>query len=1370
MTSSATTSTSATSSTSSPSVILLGTNNSNQLQSLIAINSTQIPIELSKGGNYAAWRSQFENLLFGYGLMGYLDGTKRCPPEVIKTPPLSSTETTTQETTPNPDYHIWLRQDRLLLHAIQVTCTGAAQSIVTRSTSSAQAWDKLESTYANRSNTRKLGLLDSLTNVSIADKSVTDYMQGIKNILDNLELIGHSVDDGAAVIHTLNGLGPTYLPLASAIRARDSPISFEELYDKLLDYEAFLKREDTKKGIPQVTAQFNQRTSNRRGRGYQGHSPSHMTQNQSGGSGNTNFNSRQNFGSSYAGGSRNFSGPGGSYRPSHSPHFTQQWRPPTSNSQSRPVCQLCDKVGHTARVCRSRPQPDSQAWPQAHHMTTEQPSPQNNWVLDTGASHHMTSDLQNLSLHSEYGGTEDIMVGDGKTIPITHTGSTSLSTPTNTFHLKHVLCSPHISQNLVSVSQFCSHNNTSVEFFPDYFLVKDLTTGASLVRGRNEGNLYVWPLSSRPSTSVSSAHQYFMSSQHNVSSQSWHCRLGHPSQPVLQRLLSSHSLPVTRSDTTVSHCSACLCNKSHKLPFGISTLTCNKPFEVLFTDVWGPAHVQSFDKNKYYVIFVDYFSKYTWLYPLKNKSDVPIVFRRFKLLVENFFNTRIKTVYSDGSGEAQSLGLDLQNLGIQHLKSPPHTPEHVGTAERKHRHVVETALTLLHYASMPPKYWSLAFNAAVYLINRMPTKVLGHHSPYFLLFGREPNYRKLRVFGCLCYPWLRPYTSHKLQPRSRPCVFVGYSTEHSAYLCLDRSTGKIFVSRHVVFVEQNFPFSNTAGPSLQSSATQVSNWIASPALQNFVQPGVESLPSPHSFPQPDSTLPDIIPIHIAPAPGTRLPPAVPTQVGRSQPDGTVQPAIMEPIPADPLPTHRSTSCPPSPESAPLPTSPAQPAPNVIQTRSKNQVFKPKTIFDLHVTTHPVPSTEPTTMLQARKFLEWRNAMSAEYDALVKNGTWTLVPSHSSQNVIGCKWIFRIKRHPDGSVARYKARLVAKGFHQRPGIDFTETFSPVVKPVTVRLILTIAVTNDWPLRQLDVNNAFLQGSLSDDVYMSQPPGFVDAALPHHVCKLRKAIYGLRQAPRAWYNELRTFLLATGFINSQCDTSLFILRRSGHTLYLLVYVDDIIVTGSANSQVWEFIAALALRFSLKDLGQLSFFLGVEATHSASGIFLSQQKYIRDLLTRTNMLEANTVSTPLSLTDTLKLVDGSAPTDATQYRQIVGSLQYLSLTRPDVSFAVNKLSQYMHRPTTNHWNAVKRVLRYLKGSLSHGLLIRRSSPTTLHAFADADWAGDPDDQRSTTAYVVFLGTTPISWSSKKQHTVARSTTEAEYRAIASTAAELN
>ncbi|GAB2303645.1 hypothetical protein Dimus_038792 [Dionaea muscipula] len=227
-------------------------------------------------------------------------------------------------------------------------------------------------------------------------------------------------------------------------------------------------------------------------------------------------------------------------------------------------------------------------------------------------------------------------------------------------------------------------------------------------------------------------------------------------------------------------------------------------------------------------------------------------------------------------------------------------------------------------------------------------------------------------------------------------------------------------------------------------------------------------------------------------------------------------------------------------------------------------------------------------------------MAQEYEALCRNETWDLVSPDFASNVVGCKWVFRVKYKPDGSLDKYKARLVAKGFHQRPGCDFTETFSPVIKPVTVRTVLDFRRFFGLPLRQLDVNNAFLQGRLSEDVFMEQPPGFLDKTFPHHVCKLKKAIYGLKQAPRAWYTELRNFLLQVGFINSVADSSLFIYRRDHLVLYLLVYVDDIIVTGSDSVALDNMIQRLSTRFSLKDLGSLTYFLGVEVHMHPKGLF--------------------------------------------------------------------------------------------------------------------------------------------------------------------------
>lgn len=414
-------------------------------------------------------------------------------------------------------------------------------------------------------------------------------------------------------------------------------------------------------------------------------------------------------------------------------------------------------------------------------------------------------------------------------------------------------------------------------------------------------------------------------------------------------------------------------------------------------------------------------------------------------------------------------------------------------------------------------------------------------------------------------------------------------------------------------------------------------------------------------------------------------------------------------------------------------------------------------------------TEPRTVKQALSDDIWRDSMSHEFNAQVQNRTWSLVPRAPHQNIIDTKWIYKYKYAADGTVLRPKSRLVAKGYNQRKGIDYTETFSPVIKSSTIRLILDIAITRDWPIKQLDVNNAFLQGTLTEEVYISQPEGFIDANYPNHVCRLHKALYGLKQAPRAWYQELRNYLLSLGFVNSLADASLFILKHGSHMTYILVYVDDIIVTGSNSCYIQNTLDALASRFSIKDPEDLHYFLGLEAHRTPQGLHLTQRRYILDLLTRCNMLDAKPVTTLMATSPKLSLNSGTPLSDPTTYRATVGSLQYLALTRPDISYAVNRLSQYMHIPTSEHWQAAKRLLRYLAGTSSHGIFFHRRNNNNLHTFSDADWAGDPDDYVSTQAYIVYLGKNPISWSSKKQKGMARSSTEAEYRSVANTSAEV-
>jgi len=346
--------------------------------------------------------------------------------------------------------------------------------------------------------------------------------------------------------------------------------------------------------------------------------------------------------------------------------------------------------------------------------------------------------------------------------------------------------------------------------------------------------------------------------------------------------------------------------------------------------------------------------------------------------------------------------------------------------------------------------------------------------------------------------------------------------------------------------------------------------------------------------------------------------------------------------------------------------------------------------------------------------------------------------------------------------------VAKGFDQVDGIDFTETFSPVIKPATIRLALALAIHYNWSSRQFDIYNAFLHGYLKEEVYMEQPQGFEDSKFPDHVCLLHKSIYGLKQAPRTWFLRLSQALMELGFTASTVDTSLFTFHHSTMFIFVLIYVDDIMVTSNANTVINTLISYLDFEFAIKDLGELSYFLGIQVTKTENGLHLHQGKYVVDLLHRMKMTGAKLAPTPYISGAKLSKFSGDPLTDPTEYRSMVGALQYLTLTRPDISYNVNQLCQFLHCPTNIHLTAAKRVLKYLKGTLQFGLQFNKGS-LQLNGFCDSDWAGNPDDRKSTSGYCIFLGSCLISWTVKKQSVVARSSTEVEYRSMAHTVAEL-
>ncbi|CAM8999728.1 unnamed protein product [Rhodiola kirilowii] len=397
-------------------------------------------------------------------------------------------------------------------------------------------------------------------------------------------------------------------------------------------------------------------------------------------------------------------------------------------------------------------------------------------------------------------------------------------------------------------------------------------------------------------------------------------------------------------------------------------------------------------------------------------------------------------------------------------------------------------------------------------------------------------------------------------------------------------------------------------------------------------------------------------------------------------------------------------------------------------------------------------------------------MDKEIRALKSNNTWILTDLPKDKTVVDCKWIYKIKYLSDGTIERFKARLVARGFTQVEGLDYHDTFAPVAKMTTVRCLLTIAAARKWPLHQLDVYNAFLHGTLDEEVYMKLPPGFYKKEkAAGKVCKLVKSIYGLKQASRQWFAKFSASLVEFGFKPSLNDYSLFTLMQGSDFLILLVYVDDVIITGNSETLIAAVKQFIHEKFRIKDLGHLKYFLGLEVARSTDAIFLNQRKYALELLEEHKLTDCKLAKTPMKPKHTLSLSTTPLLADSLHYRRLVGKLIYLTITRPDLAYPVHIISQFMQHPTEEHLSAAFRLLRYIKAAPAQGIFFPSKSDLQLQAFCDADWAACPLTRRSITGHCVMLGPSVISWKTKKQPVVSRSSAESEYRSMAAACCEL-
>ena len=394
--------------------------------------------------------------------------------------------------------------------------------------------------------------------------------------------------------------------------------------------------------------------------------------------------------------------------------------------------------------------------------------------------------------------------------------------------------------------------------------------------------------------------------------------------------------------------------------------------------------------------------------------------------------------------------------------------------------------------------------------------------------------------------------------------------------------------------------------------------------------------------------------------------------------------------------------------------------------------------------------------------QWKNAMDEEFTSLKTNQTWGLVPRPLDQNVIGCRWVYKVKRGEDGSITRHKARLVAQGYSQTEGVDYEEVFAPVARAATIRVLLRFANSHDFEVHQMDVKTAFLHGVLQDcDLYMEQPEGYIDHDQPDYVCKLKKGLYGLKQAARCWNETLDKYLIDSG-----ADNCIYVKVQNNHFVIFGVYVDDIIPVSNDLNMLSAEKAVMCKQFKMVDNGYIGYFLGmfIKRDRKNRNLSISQPKYIEAVLEKFGMSDCKPVATPIEPGVKYdKICDDEKGFDVRTYQKAIGCLTYMTTsTRPDIAAAVGMLSKFISNPSTIHWTGVKRIFRYLKGTSNYGLVFVGGDQDELLGFSDSDWAGDIVTRRSTSGYVFQYGKSTISWSSRRQLTVAKSSREAEYVAL--------
>ena len=1005
-------------------------------------------------------------------------------------------------------------------------------------------------------------------------------------------------------------------------------------------------------------------------------------------------------------------------------------------------------------------------------------------ILDTGATNHMFFSQKAFIPGSLRVSNSKVFLAAKKNFTrSTHTGDVLLRVSdeggSRLLQLSGALLVPDVPMNIISVSRLDERGCCTTIANGRLAVSRAATAAPVLVAYKSKATNLYCVHAKYASVEDSSSFACLANSDAGLPEVDLlHRRLGHASLKYLQAVLPR------LGKAKLSWCDACAQAKTQRKPFRHSPDVAEnmQPLDKCCSDLCGPLDVESHLRRKrYFSVIIDVASRYTWVYFLRHKSDFPKALASWTALIKTQTGAPPKRFHADQgteftNKEAQKI---LETYGTRFTCSSTDEPNMNAPAERMNRTTLESALALMFQAGAPDNLWEQAVAYSVYLRNRTPHRHLGMRCPIEIFklpqhqqqLSRGQLYKNIRIWGCEAFVHIPKNKRKKLSRKAHRCAFVGID-ESGLFILYNLSTRKLVASRNVDFNESVFPWRDSPSTESDSEPDQRPDQSDDPD-------DPDSSSAPADVPRDDSWDADD-----SEDSDNNSPPAPVAVSTRSSPRGYTPSAQalrnLAALAASGLPSTPNTES-FDPESdnddavsaAPRVTVPPTPASNSIQSHTALAAFRK---FPRRRKNRDPDSPSTTRQANSRPDAShWAAARQTEVQDILHKNVWTIVPRSEAQGhtILTSRWIYTIKRKPDHTIDRYKARLTARGYNQVSGRDYGDTFAAVAKLKTFRILLALSAAFSLRVTQLDVQTAFLYADLEETIFLEHPESVPGP--PDTVLRLLKNLYGLKQAPKAWWKKLVGEFVALGF--EPCLTDPCLLRHQTQQFFVLLYVDDILLATADEAMRVQVTRALADKFQLKEFGDVGRYLNLQVEHRNGSFFLHQRSYIESVLEKFRMQDAKWAKTPGPDGVLSKSMCPSSDEERKEmaevpYKSAVGSLLYASGgTRPDIAFAVNTCSQFSQDPGRLHWQAVKRILRYLTKTTEHAIEYRPQPDSSIKVdvFSDSDWGTNPDTRRSVTGYVVMIAGGPTIWQSKLQKTVALSSCEAELYALCEATKEI-